>query len=280
MAEVDVVARTTQGPVTKAWLLRDLAALGVKPGMLLMAHTSLSGLGWVVGGAATVAQALLEAVGSEGTLLMPTFTSWNTNPANWRNPAVPKAWYQLIRDEMPAYDPRASQGSGMGLVSEYFRCMSGVLRSAHPACSWAAIGPRANKLLDNHAPDMALGLDSPVGRCYLSGGHVLSLATERTTCLHLAEHLCEYPGKKNFTYGSAMLVDGQRQWVASNEVAGDDDDFEQLRLAYIAAGNPHCEAQVAYGTARLFPVRELVDYAVLWLPANRKAATQHGDVVD
>lgn len=280
MAEVDIVARSTRGPVTKAWLTRDLAALGVKPGMLLMAHTSLSGLGWVIGGAATVAQALVEAVSPGGTLLMPTFSSWNTDPANWRNPAVPEAWHQAIRDEMPAYDPRNALGSAMGQVSEYFRSMQDVVRSAHPACSWAGIGPQVKAVLHNHAPKMALGLDSPVGHCYKLGGSVLSLANQRTTCLHLAEHLCEYPGKKYSTYGSAMLVDGQRQWVTYKAIDGNDSDFEQIRLDYISAGHPHREAQVGYSSARLFPVGELVDFAIRWLPVNRKANARHGDVVD
>ncbi|HES57920.1 MAG TPA: aminoglycoside N(3)-acetyltransferase, partial [Firmicutes bacterium] len=67
MAEADAVARSTDGPVTREWLVRDLRALGVRPGMLLMVHASLSGLGWVIGGVVTVMDALRDAAGDDGT---------------------------------------------------------------------------------------------------------------------------------------------------------------------------------------------------------------------
>ena len=51
MSEVDAIARAVDGPVTLARLREDLACLGVEPRSVLMVHSSLSALGWVVGGA-------------------------------------------------------------------------------------------------------------------------------------------------------------------------------------------------------------------------------------
>jgi ABC-type transport system substrate-binding protein len=48
--------------VTPRRLLRDLHALGVRPGMDVMVHSSLSKIGHVVGGAEAVVDALLAAV--------------------------------------------------------------------------------------------------------------------------------------------------------------------------------------------------------------------------
>ncbi|HDD55205.1 MAG TPA: aminoglycoside N(3)-acetyltransferase, partial [Chloroflexi bacterium] len=50
MSEADVIKKTLNGPVTLEGLKQDLAELGVKPGMVLVVHSSLSAIGWVSGG--------------------------------------------------------------------------------------------------------------------------------------------------------------------------------------------------------------------------------------
>src|SRR5919205_2980129 len=63
------------GPaVTRSRLAHDLRALGVRSGAVLMVHTRMSALGWVVGGSETVVRALLDALGPEGTLM--AYASW------------------------------------------------------------------------------------------------------------------------------------------------------------------------------------------------------------
>lgn len=54
-------------------ILAVLRALGVQPGMMLEVHASLRSLGPVEGGVDTVLDALMEAVGTEGALVMPAF---------------------------------------------------------------------------------------------------------------------------------------------------------------------------------------------------------------
>ncbi len=68
---------------TTADLVRDLRALGVAAGQVLMVHSSLSGLGRVLGGAPAVVRALLAAVGPDGTLVMPAFSPEVSDPARW-----------------------------------------------------------------------------------------------------------------------------------------------------------------------------------------------------
>lgn len=276
MTEADAVALSTEGPVTRAWLVRDLRALGVTPGMLLMAHCSLRRLGWVVGGAVTVVDALREVLGAEGTLVMPAFSGDNSDPSQWHNPGVPESWWDTIRANMPAYDGHSPLRE-IGAVAEYFLHLPGVLRSASPGCSWAARGPLAQSVTDGHSLDFALGENSPLARCYDLGGYVLSLGTARTTVLHLAEYRAEYPGKRMYTGGSAVLVEGQRRWILHEELHGNHDDFEALRLDFMRSVPPGVdtwrECPVAYyPTARLFAVRALVDYAVGWMEAHRTGA--------
>ena len=57
-----------------------LKEVGVKKGQAIMVHTSLSSLGYVCGGAQSVIEALLESVGEEGTIMMPTQSWKNLDP--------------------------------------------------------------------------------------------------------------------------------------------------------------------------------------------------------
>lgn len=63
-----------------------LKDLGVRKGQAIMVHTSLSSLGYVRGGAQSVIEALLESVGDEGTIMMPT--------QSWKDPVSKK--FRLI----------------------------------------------------------------------------------------------------------------------------------------------------------------------------------------
>jgi aminoglycoside 3-N-acetyltransferase len=275
MSEAEAVKRSTEGPVTREWLVRDLKALGVEPGMLLMVHSSLSRLGWVLGREMTVLSALREAVGDGGTLVMPAFCGDNTDPARWRNPPVPEDWKPLIRNQMPPYDPATAPTREMSCIADYFRGLPGVRRSSHPSASWVAQGPLAERVTAGHSLEMALGEQSPLGRCYELDGRVLSLATEQTTILHFAEYRAEFAGKEYYRQGAAVLIDGRREWVTMDEVRGDNGDFEQLRRDFIAA-HPSGAAtwrtgRTGYGESRLFRIRPLVDFAVGWMARHRQA---------
>ncbi|MET7628698.1 aminoglycoside N(3)-acetyltransferase, partial [Streptomyces albidoflavus] len=146
------------GPLqTRASLAAALRDLGVRPGETLLAHTSLSSLGWVCGGPVALVQALLDAVGPDGTLTVPTHSGDNSDPADWSAPPVPEPWWPAIRANMPPYDPRTTSSRGVGVVPETLRTWPGALRSAHPQTSFAALGPGARALVEGHALDCRLG---------------------------------------------------------------------------------------------------------------------------
>src|SRR5665647_660842 len=76
--------------VTRERLVADLKDLGVREGMVLLVHTSLSAIGWVVGGEQTLLEALSEVVGGEGTLVMPTQTWQLCDPAYLKIACAPR----------------------------------------------------------------------------------------------------------------------------------------------------------------------------------------------
>jgi len=85
-------------------LVRDLRALGVAAGQVLMVHSSLSSLGRVLGGAPAVVRALLAALGPNGTLVMPAFSPEVSDPARWADRSFADADLERARAHMPAFD--------------------------------------------------------------------------------------------------------------------------------------------------------------------------------
>ncbi|MFK0155678.1 aminoglycoside N(3)-acetyltransferase [Streptomyces sp. NPDC090493] len=254
------------GPlVTRDTLAQQLRLLGVKSGETLLAHTSLSSLGWVNGGAVAVVQALLDALGQDGTLVVPTQTGDLSDPVVWRNPPVPEEWWETIRATMPPYDPRTTPARGVGVIPETVRTWPGALRSAHPQTSFAAVGPRAAEILDGHAPDCRLGERSPLARLEKLDARVLMLGTGYATCtsFHLAEYRIPSPRVR---VGRPAPGGG---WEEVTEVAITSDRFDELGYDFERDRSVVVRARVGAADARLFPVAEAVAYAERWLAVHR-----------
>lgn len=123
-------------------------------------------------------------------------------------------------------------------------------------------------MTDGHDVERELGEGSPLARLYDLGADVLLLGVshENNTSLHLAEHRS---GTRPMTsQGAPVLVDGERRWVAFEELDTWSDDFEEVGAAAAAAGL-ETVGPVGRGTARLLPQRPLVDFASSWFRANR-----------
>ena len=165
MNECDTI-RHTSTPATIHSLANDFAALGLREGMTVLVHSSLSSLGWVNGGSQAVIMALEQVLTSSGTLVMPTHSGDLSDPAYWQNPPVPEAWWGVIRDTMPAFDPELTPTRSMGKIPETFRKQEGVLRSGHPQVSFAAWGAMAARVTGGHTLEYSLGEGSPLARLY------------------------------------------------------------------------------------------------------------------
>ncbi len=271
MGERQVIERTPNLPATVESLTRDLCALGVRPGAVVLVHASLRALGWVCGGPVAVIGALEAVVGPSGTLVMPAHSGQLTDPRDWRLPPVPEAWKPLIRAAMPAYDPRSTPTRGVGVIAEAFRAWPGTVRSVHPHVSFAAHGPEARAVCGGHALEFGLGERSPVARIYDLDGLVLLLGVgfASNTSLHLAEYRADYPGKRTIAQGAPVLRDGRREWVTFSDLAISSDDFEELGVAFGSVPGRVTTGRVGAGAAMLMRQRDLVDFGVRWMEAHR-----------
>jgi aminoglycoside 3-N-acetyltransferase len=262
----EFIERTSR-PHTRASLAADITALGVRPGALVLLHSSMSRLGYIVGGVVALLQAWRDALSDEGTLVVPTYSSENSDPSRWIAPPVPADWWPVIREHTPVFDRALTPSWRLGIVPETLRSWPGVLRSDHPQSSFAAWGPLAHAITDEHAFDFPMGDGSPLARIYDHDGSIclLGVGHGNNSSLHLSEFRAATSEVKQ---GAAVLQNGQRTWRAMRDVHEDDSVFPQIGAEFDAEFGLQ-PGRIGDAEARLLRQRDVVDFGLRWLQARQ-----------
>jgi len=159
---------------TREEIVRDLTKTGIERGDVVLVHSSLSSIGYVPGGAETLVDALLESVGEEGTIVVPTITG-----QIFDSPDNPPSF---SRDK-PCWT---------GAVPEAFRKRKEAYRSRHPTHSVAAIGKMARKITEGHEEAVTpCGRGTPYLKIPELAGKILFIGAslESNTSFHCVEEL-------------------------------------------------------------------------------------------
>jgi aminoglycoside 3-N-acetyltransferase len=264
-------------PVTRSDLVRDLRALDVRPGGVLMAHTRMSAIGWVVGGAETVVLALLDVLGAAGTLM--AYLGWNDSTGGMTG--WPPQWQEAYRSQRPPFDAEFSEADRqMGRVPERIRTWPGAKVSGSHFRRMAAIGSSARWLTEDQPWDHGFGPGSPLAKLVEADGQVLLLGAplDRLTILHHAESLVDSPRKRLASHVIPVRQGGQVIWRAVadhdtstaigafpyDQAVGDQDPFAVIGSLALDAGRG-ATGQVGEAESHLFPAGPLVRFAVEWL---------------
>jgi aminoglycoside 3-N-acetyltransferase len=205
--------------VTRQDIVRGLRELGVREGDILMIHSALSSLGRVEGGSDAVIDALIEAVGPDGTIAMPTLY-------------LPS----IVSGEVFDVDESPSM---MGEITEVFRKQPGVVRSVHPTHPTAAYGARAHDLIRDHAKaPTACGDGTPFDRLAQWGGKVLLMGVDqdRNTLLHAAEDYADCPFLTDRTARYRDPADGEVKTITLAKFPGPHRNFIGLDPLFRQAG--------------------------------------------
>ncbi|HET7482302.1 MAG TPA: aminoglycoside 3-N-acetyltransferase [Actinomycetota bacterium] len=262
-------------PVTKRDLVVGLRGCGVVPGMTVMVHTSISSLGYVVGGADSVISALLEAVGPSGTIIM---------LVGWEHDAFDiDEWPERVRtaylNDPPVFDHRRSEGARyVGRLPERARTWPGAVTSTHPEARFVAIGAGAEAITAEQPLHHPYGAGSPLAKLVDADGYVLLLGAplETITLLHHAEELARVTPKKIVNYRAYVLDATGEHWVdiedidtskgafPYDDVVGDRDSFEVIAEEALESGIGRT-GRIGEATTRLFPAKELLRFAVDWI---------------
>lgn len=216
----------------------QLLDLGVRPGGVLVVHTVFSRVAPIEGGPRGLIDALLAALGPDGTLVMPSLSDDDDHP----------------------FDAARTPCAAMGVTADAFRRLPGVLRSDNPH-AFAAFGPRAGEVTSPHPLDVPHGLDSPVGRVWELDGLVLLLGVghDANTTVHLAENLAgvRYRSPKYLT----VLRDGKATRYDYREIDHCCEGFNQLD-GWLEAEERQRRGIVGHATARLMRSRDVVESAL------------------
>lgn len=157
-------------------LVKDLSALGLKKGDVVIVHSSLKSMGEVDGGANTVIDAIIEVVGSEGTVMFPALSY------------TPCA-------KTGVFDVRNTPCC-VGNIPETFRNRQGVIRSFHPTHSVCAFGKLAKEITETHGlDDTPVGKNSPYQKLINLNGKILMLGCglRPNTFMHGIEEIGNAP---------------------------------------------------------------------------------------
>ena len=150
--------------VTKRDIKEGLRGLGLVAGDAVEVHSSLSSLGHVEGGAATVVDALMEVVGQAGTLVMSAYPLSRPLPLTEEDRARGVAWkLRILADD-------SGERTGMGVIVEEFRRRPGAVcgQGIHRVCAWgkdadAHAEQGYQRLVDVDGVALLLGV--PIHRC-------------------------------------------------------------------------------------------------------------------
>ena len=230
--------------IAQAQLMQQLFDLGVMPNGVLLVHCAFSRVKPVQDGPLGLIAALQNALGPNGTLVMPSTAD----------------------DDDAVFDLHTTPCKGMGVVAQTFWQLPHVLRSDNPH-AFAAWGLHAFHITTPHAIEVPHGLDSPVGRVHELNGQVLLLGVDHDddTTIHLAETLAgvRYRRKKHVT----ILKEGRSTRYEYGEIDHCCQNFKKVG-GWLDAEDLQQRGQVGYAEACLMRSRDIVRVVMARLRRN------------
>ncbi len=166
----------------KNYLRKKFLEIGLKKGMNVYVHSSLSKFGYIEDGVNSVITVLQDII-KDGTIMMPTFT-------------FPKNQFNI------------DDSSWTGKLSEVFR--KNANRSVHLTHSVAAKGKISNYLVQDHIKSKRpFDNNSPFAKFAKLDSYILMLGTENNSMIHYVQDKVNFPdlflGIKEYKFNNKKL---------------------------------------------------------------------------
>ena len=182
---------------SKSDLVKALKKIGLKEGNLVFIHSSMFHLGRLENGNSSenisriVFDSFFEVLGTNGTLLVPTYT------------------YSFCNNE--SFDVKNTPSS-IGTFTEFFRNQKDAIRSTDPIFSVSGIGPKSKTILSN-LPKSCFGEDSVYDRITKLNGKlcVIGLGLSWATYRHYVEQKMNIPARFLKYFSGKILEDGNER---------------------------------------------------------------------
>lgn len=165
-----------QAVVTGRQLRQALESLGIRAAQAVVVHGSLRNFGRVEGGADAIVEAVVSAVGPEGLVTMPVYSSSLDEHDD------------LLRVPLPA--AKVSTGA----IPAAFARRPDAIKADHPLYAYAYWGPEAGQLARDCQRLLApYGKDQPLCCLYPRRGYIVQLGVDdnTNTSIHVAEELAD-----------------------------------------------------------------------------------------
>lgn len=171
--------------------------VGIMPGCNVLIHASIKAIGYVNGGAETIVSALLDSIGPEGTLIVPTFV------------------FTRKPNEIPVIDP-IHDPCNTGSICEAARKHPDASHSTAYTHRFSAIGPLAKWICGADPRISPFDPQGTFGRILDSKPRILLIGVAYTHCT--AGHFCEYLNHVDYraTYSVPAYIkqpDGNIQYI-------------------------------------------------------------------
>jgi aminoglycoside 3-N-acetyltransferase len=230
--------------------------LGVRRGMTVVVHSSLSSFGHVRGGAQTVIDSIKGAITSDGKVIMPTFTYQSGYGTAAPRDIVPQKGFTL---EMPVV-------RDVGVIPETFRRNGDVFRCHHPIFSFAFWGQGAEQLAAKYSMADSLTPESPLGEVLGDDGYLLLLGVDFSVAslLHAAEYAADVPYAGYQSYFGLRGENGSDQ-IVRLRTTGHSEEFRKLEGILLSKSVPHRTEIIGTAVCRLVKAKELFKVAVMLL---------------
>jgi aminoglycoside N3'-acetyltransferase len=260
--------------ITTESIADDLRRLGVQLGDTLMIHVSLRAVGRLESGPNTLLDALEQAVGSEGTLLMILGAEIEHD---WVNRLPEPERLPLLADAPPFHPDAAPVFHEVGYFAEIFRRCPGTLVTDNPSGRFGARGRLAQALLAGAPWNNYYGPGSPLDRFCRRGGRILRLGAglDTTTALHFAEYLADLPNKRRVRrHYRCRGADGPetRAVECLDDELGivdwpGEDYFATILRDYLAPGRAK-QGRIGNVQSELIDAADLVGFGASWMTTN------------
>ncbi len=202
-------------------LIKDFRQIGLKKGDIALVHSSLKSLGFVNGGANAVVKALMEVLGPNGTLAMPTNPMRGGVLLNCQRGGF---IFDLKKDR--AYT---------GAIPNFLLTVKGIHRSIHPTHSISAIGRYAKEITEkHHIGNRTYGENSPWAKIIELNGKILGLGITLawTTQYHHLEDIMgdDFPVKVKVDETYKLKCRIEKKKIIEVEVQPNDPNVYRTRI--------------------------------------------------
>ena len=217
--------------VSKKDFIYAFKKIGIKQGMDLVVHSSLSRMGYIVNGPKDIIDALSEIINlKKGTIILPSHSSQLSDPRQWARGGFSKAEKEKIRLNMSYFDKKFTLPSNRGILSNHILNYKSAYRSDHPLNSFCGIGKNAKKIMSQHSLLEPEGINSPLGKLYFNRGYILLIGVklDKCTAIHLAENIAGVKYLERSKVRILVKINNKKKFVVMKKYATNSDKFNKL----------------------------------------------------